>query len=122
MPLPSFEKAELFVPLLRAASGSVAQVPTLGSHADQPSISAQQAKLKNGDTIFTTSIDKIVPPGILVGRLEIVTKVPQDPNMNFGRGKGAKPTINNTDNIKMSIDLAFEINQLDYVTIMSLKK
>ena len=44
VPLPSFEKEELFVPLLRAASGSVAQVPTLGSHADQPSISAQQQK------------------------------------------------------------------------------
>ena len=82
----------------------------------------RQAKLKNGDKIFTSSIDKIVPPGILVGKLKIVTKVPQDPNMNFGRGKGAKPTIRNTNIIKMSIDLAFEINQLDYVTIMSLKK
>ena len=82
----------------------------------------KQAKLKNGDKIFTSSIDKIVPPGILVGKLKIVTKVPQDPNMNFGRGKGAKPTIRNTNIIKMSIDLAFEINQLDYVTIMSLKK
>ena len=79
-------------------------------------------KLKNGDKIFTSSIDKIVPPGILVGKLKIVTKVPKDPNMNFGRGKGAKPTIRNTNIIKMSIDLAFEINQLDYVTIMSLKK
>ena len=82
----------------------------------------KQAKLKNGDKIFTSSIDKIVPPGILVGKLKIVTKVPQDPNMNFGRGKGVKPTIRNTNIIKMSIDLAFEINQLDYVTIMSLKK
>ena len=82
----------------------------------------KQAKLKNGDKIFTSSIDKIVPPGILVGKLNIVTKVPQDPNMNFGRGKGVKPTIRNTNIIKMSIDLAFEINQLDYVTIMSLKK
>ena len=31
VPLPSFEKAELLVPLLRAASGFVAHVPTLGS-------------------------------------------------------------------------------------------
>mgnify|MGYP001164162251 FL=1 len=82
----------------------------------------RQAKLKNGDKIFTSSIDKIIPPGILVGQLKIVTKKLQDPNMNFGRGKGARPINKNKDIIKLSIDLAFEINQLDYVTIMSLKK
>ena len=57
----------------------------------------KNVKFKNGDKIFTSSIDQIVPAGILVGSVKNIKD-------------------------KFIVELAFQNSQLDYVTIMSLKK
>lgn len=57
----------------------------------------KNVKFNNGDKIFTSSIDQIVPAGILVGSVKNIKD-------------------------KFIVELAFQNSQLDYVTIMSLKK
>ena len=57
----------------------------------------KNVKFSDGDKIFTSSIDQIVPAGILVGSVKNIKD-------------------------KFIVELAFQNSQLDYVTIMSLKK
>lgn len=57
----------------------------------------KNVKFSDGDKIFTSSIDQIVPAGILVGSIKNIKD-------------------------KFIVELAFQNSQLDYVTIMSLKK